>query len=123
MKSTKARTYEEKRITKYFMISNEKYRLSYTPKGNTKSLAVLLNHHILKFGAILRQIIQLKKYEIIKVYTKSMYIHEDEKLNQKFFEEIVVDDYTFNIYDLEQIRLSQDEAYSLFCRLEKTDLN
>lgn len=101
------------------MISDEKYRLCYMPKGNRKKVSVLLNYHILNFGAVLKQIVQLRKYEIIKVYTKSCYIHADDELNQQFFKEIVVDDYTYTIYDLEVIRSSQDESYSLFCKLEK----
>lgn len=121
MKHSKVRSYVEKRITKYFLISNEKYRLCYTPKGHNKSVTILLNYHILKFGAVLKQIIQLKKYEIIKVYTKSIYIHKDDTQNEKFFKEIVVGDYTFEIYDLELIRSSQDESYSLFCTLKKVN--
>ena len=114
----KSKTYEEKKITNYFMLSKEKYRLCYTPKGDTKKVSVLLNYHITSFGSVLKQIIMLKKYDIIKVFTKSMYIHENEELNDEFFKEIVVDEYCYNIYDLEMIRSSQQEAYSLFCTLE-----
>lgn len=115
----KSEIYEEKKITNYFMISKEKYRLCYTPKGNNKKVSVLLNYHITSFGSVLKQIIMLKKYDVIKVYTKSMYIHEDDELNDAFLKEIVVDDYRYTIYDLDIIRSSQQESYSLFCSLEK----
>jgi hypothetical protein len=121
MKQMKNRSkmYEEKRITNYFLISNEKYRLCYMPKGNTKKVSVQLNYHISNFGHVLNEILHLGKYDIIKVYTKSMYIHEDESLNDKFFKEIVADGYSYIIYDLDLIRSSQQESYSLFCKLEK----
>lgn len=121
-RKNRPKSYEEKRITNYFKISNEKYRLCYTPKGGNKSVSILLNYHISIFGFVLRQIIQLKKYNTIKIYTKSMYIHEDEGLNNNFFKEIVVDDYTYQIYDLDLIRSSQELSYSLFCKLEKKSI-
>lgn len=115
----KAKVYEQKRITNYFMISDKKYRLCYTPKGDTKKVYIFLNYHISKFGSILKKIVQLKKYDLIKIYTKSAYVHSDDTLNKKFFDELVVDDYSYVIYDLDVIRRSQDESDSLFCELQK----
>lgn len=118
----KAKMFEEKRITNHFLISNDKYRLCYTPKGNTKKVSILLNYHITCFGHILKKIIDLKKYNTIKIFTKSIFINEDKHLNDKFFEEILVNEYSYVVYDLDMIRDSQEESYSLFCRMQKNRL-
>lgn len=111
--------FEEKRINKKFLISNDKYRICYTPKGDTKKLSILLNYHITKFGPILKQIIELKKYDTIKIFTKSIFIDEDKTKNDDLLNCLIVDDYCYQIFDLEAIRSSQEKAYSLFCRIEK----
>lgn len=118
-KHNKQNTYEEKKITNYFMISKNKYRLCYVPNGNTKNVSVLLNYHITKFSAILLKIIQLGKYDTIRVYTKSIYIHKDTESNELFFNEMIVDNYRYILYDLDLIRSSQEESYSLFCVVKK----
>lgn len=115
--------FEQKRITNHFLISNDKYRLCYTPKGDTKKVSILLNYHITCFGPILKKIIDLEKYDTIKIFTKSTFINEDKQLNDIFFEEILVNEYSYVIYDLEMIRNSQEEAYSLFCRMKKNRLS
>lgn len=119
----KAKMFEQKRITNHFLISNDKYRLCYTPKGDTKKVSILLNYHITCFGPILKKIIDLEKYDTIKIFTKSTFINEDKQLNDIFFEEILVNEYSYVIYDLEMIRNSQEEAYSLFCRMKKNRLS
>ena len=112
------KSFEEKKITNYFMISKDKYRLCFIPKENTKNVSILLNCTITCFGPILRKIISLKKYNLIKIYTKSGFITENEELNEKLISEIVVEDYFYTIYDLNVIRNSQEEGYSLFCLIE-----
>jgi len=115
----KLSTFEEKRITHNFLISNDKYRLRYTSKGNAKKLSILLNYHITCFAPILQKIIDLKKYDTIKIFTKSAYINDNKELNDEFFNTIIVKDYTYIIYNLDIIRNSQDVSYSLFCRIQK----
>lgn len=115
----KTKTFEEKKITDYFMIAKDKYRLCFTPKENTNKVSILLNYHIACFGPILKKIINLKKYDIIKIYTKSDFIDEDDELNRKLISEIVVNDYSYQIQDLNLIRSSQEESYSLFCTLQR----
>lgn len=120
---SKTKTFEEKRITNHFLISNDKYRLCYTPKGNTKKVSILLNYHITCLVPVLKKIISLKRYDTIKIFTKSMFINEDKHLNDIFFEEILVNEYSYVIYDLEMIRNSQEESYSLFCRMQRNQLS
>lgn len=110
---------EEKRLNKKFLMSNVKYRISYTPKGNTKKVSILLNYHITCLAKILNKIIQLNKYDQIKIYTKSVFINEDENLNHEFFSSILTGEYSHQIFDLEEIRNSQQSNYSLFCVLNK----
>lgn len=113
----KNKVFEEKKITNYFTIAKDKYRLVFSPKENTNKVSILLNYHITCFGPILKKIINLKKYDLIKIYTKSEFIDENEELNDKLISQLVVDDYSYEIQDLNLIRSSQEIAYSLFCTL------
>lgn len=118
----KTKTFEEKRITNYFMIEKDKYRLCYTPKGNPKNLSIQLNYHITCFGPVLKKIINLMKYDVIKIYTKSEFVDEKDERNVEMISDIVVNEYSYRIFDLNLIRSSQEESYSLFCILETKKL-
>merc|ERR1712018_1029407 len=62
--------YEEVRITKYVRVNNKKLRISYIPCSYKETLSIKINYAIDYAIPLINEIIELKKYKRLKLYSR-----------------------------------------------------